>query len=249
MRRTESAVARVPGTPPLRLLAVGDCNTAGKNESPSGASIPEKLAAWLERRGMATVLQNLGYTMSTSREGLARVQRDARPADVLLLNFGLVDAWVTSIPAVYLSYYPDNRLKKLGRKLLKSLKRRLRNGRLRQFIPVGEVVPLAEYERNMRRIIGAARAANPAVQIILWGTPPTRTSAERNANIARYNATLATLAAECGATYLATEPLLAALDVEATYLDEVHLAGAAVEQIAKALDEVLQTVYVQVRVA
>ena len=34
--------------------------------------------------------------MNTSREGITRARKLARPADIVLLNFGLVDAWITS---------------------------------------------------------------------------------------------------------------------------------------------------------
>ena len=92
-------------------------------------------------------------------EKLARAARDAHPADVVLINFGLVDAWITSIPAVYVPYYPDSFFRKQARKVLKSLKRRLRSPLVRRVIRCGPCVPLEEYLRNVRRMVELMREA------------------------------------------------------------------------------------------
>ena len=81
---------------PLRLVAVGDCNTGGANGTAADDQVPARLADRLRAQGIECDVQNLGRTMSTTREGQARMSRDANAADLLLINFGLVDAWVTS---------------------------------------------------------------------------------------------------------------------------------------------------------
>lgn len=223
---------------PLRLLAVGDCNTGGALGTAAKDRVSSRLAARFEAHGISCAEQNLGYTMSTTREGLARMQRDAEPADLLVLNFGLVDAWVTSIPRVYIPYYPDGVFKRLGRKLLKSVKRRLRAPLLRRFVPIGAVVPIEEYEQNMRRIMALAREQNPAVRILLWGTVPVVGDAERSRKIALYNVRLRNIAeAEPETWYLETMDVLKGLNLEEIYLDHLHIAAAAAERIA---EEMLQ---------
>lgn len=217
----------------LRLQAVGDCNTEGADALPKGDSLPEKLKARLEQQRYAVTLQNLGYTMTTTREGVAKMELEAQPADVLLINFGLVDAWVTSIPQVYIPYYPDSRLRKFARKLLKSLKRRLRSPLARRLFPQGEVVGLEEYRRNLIRMIELARSKNPRVLAVLWSTPPTRSDQRRNANILRYNAVLHAVAHDYGALYIDAEEALAGIPGDRVYLDEVHLTGIGADRLAE----------------
>src|SRR5262245_44611073 len=94
------------GVSPLRVLAVGDCNTGGAAGAPLEDRVTERLVAHFASRGIDCRAQNLGFTMNTTREGLPRMERHAAPADLVLINFGLVDAWVTSLPWLYLSYYP-----------------------------------------------------------------------------------------------------------------------------------------------
>jgi lysophospholipase L1-like esterase len=237
--RTEGAAN---GTRRIRLLAVGDCNTGGVRGAPVEERVSERLAARLALQDMTCHVQNLGYTMSTSREGLARTRREGHAADLLLVNFGLVDAWVTSLPRLYLAYYPDNRAKRLSRKLLKYVKRRLRGPLARRYVPCGEVVPLDEFDRNVRGILSCARLREPAVRTILWGTVPVRGDEDRSRNILRYNERLAEIADQTpGAWYLDPRPLIADLPPEAAYHDHLHIARAAAERIAAAMAELYLT--------
>lgn len=234
------AAAAVPRR--IRLLAVGDCNTGGVRGAPVEDRVAEQLAARLAKDGFSCEVQNLGYTMNTSREGLARMRRQGRPADLLLVNFGLVDAWVTSLPRLYLSYYPDNAAKRLTRKLLKSVKRRLRGPLARRLVPCGEVVPLDEFEGNIRSIVDCARERAPAVQTVLWGTVPVQGDEARNRNIVPYNERLAAIAAQAPRTwYLDPGPLIADLTPGAAYHDHVHITRAAAGRIAAAMAELYLT--------
>ena len=117
------------------MLAVGDCNTYGIHDPPIGNTILDKFCERLEDDGTPPFSQNLGCGMATSREGVQRMRLDAKPADAMLINFGLVDTWITSIPKVYVPYYPDSWLRKRLRKLLKFVKRRLRSRQLRRVYP------------------------------------------------------------------------------------------------------------------
>jgi lysophospholipase L1-like esterase len=223
----------------LRILAIGDCNTCGVDGAAPETQMVRQVASQLDAAGHNCLVQNLGRTMSTSREGLARIQGEAAPADLLLLNFGLVDAWVTSIPRIYISYYPDHALKKWARKLLKSLKRRLRGAWLRPWVPVGEVVPIEEYERNICRILDIAHANNPRVCCILWGTVAVPGDQPRSRNIARYNECLRSIADKRPrTTYLDSTSHIQEMPLVEAYLDHVHISHRAAQCIAEAVARV-----------
>jgi lysophospholipase L1-like esterase len=224
------------------VLAVGDCNTGGAEGAPLDDRVTERLAAHFAARGIDCRVQNLGFTMNTTREGVPRMERHARPADLVLINFGLVDAWVTSLPGLYLSYYPDNVAKRCARKVLKWVKRRLKSPLWRALVPLGEVVPLDEYEARIRRMIGVARAGNPEAKVVLWGTVPVPGDEPRTANIARYNDRLREIAASDGNVwYLDPGPLLSDLSRGEAYRDHVHITRRAAERITAALAELYLT--------
>lgn len=231
-------ILKVPASKvPFRVLAVGDCNTCGIVVPAIGNTILDKLCRQLERAGYQTVGQNLGYGMATSREGLERIRREARPADLVLINFGLVDTWITSIPKIYVPYYPDSVVRKRVRKLLKFVKRRLRAPWLRKLIPTGPVVPLEEYRQNMQQMIALAKSMNPADMVLLWGSPPVQHDPSRNENLRRYNQVLKTSANQTGAVYVSTFEIIEALHSSEAYLDDVHLNERATERIANAMYE------------
>jgi lysophospholipase L1-like esterase len=240
-RHTVNATGTTTGSgeKPLRIMAVGDCNTGGANGTAPETQMVRQVAMLLESAGFTCRVRNLGHTMSTSREGVARMERDGEPADLLLLNFGLVDAWVTSIPQVYLSYYPDHVVKKWARKLLKSLKRRLRADWLRRWVPVGEVVPIEEYEQNICRILDLSRESNPDVCCILWGTVAVPGDEARSRNIERYNGCLRSIADGRARTrYLDATALIRDLTRSEAYLDHVHISKRAAQQIATGVAQV-----------
>src|SRR5690606_11690055 len=101
--------------------------------------VPARLVKALSLTRSDWDLDNLGATMNTSREGVARLRACSRPADLLIINFGLVDAWVTSAPWLYVPYFPDNVIRKWSRKILKSVKRRLRSQAIRRLFGSGPV--------------------------------------------------------------------------------------------------------------
>ena len=176
-------------------------------------------------------------------------------ADLLLLNFGLVDAWVTSIPGIYISYYPDHFVKKWTRKLLKSVKRRLRAAYLRRWIPVGEVVPIEEYERNVYRILDLAKAQNPEVCCVLWGAVAVPDDKLRSRNIGRYNECLRRIAESRPRTrYLDVASQIQELPLTEAYLDHVHISYRAAQRVAEevaraCLDDLLRFTAIEQRCA
>lgn len=207
----------------LRILAIGDCNTAGAKETADNLNVPQQFARLLDNHGFECSIQNLGYTMSTSREGLCRSNLEAEPCDILLLNFGLVDAWITSLPMLYISYYPDNPFKKFLRKMLKSLKKRLRGETTRKIIPVGHVVPLAEFRSNIETIISRVTALSANTTIILWGTVPVEGDEQRNKDLESYDQTLSDIAKSQG-YFLDTAAILKGKSTRKLYQDAVHLS-------------------------
>jgi len=214
------------------LRAVGDCNTQAANELPASASVPAQLVATLEANGESYELENLGAAMNTTREGIARLRACNRPADLLLINFGLVDAWQTSMPWCYVSYYPDNPVKKSGRKLLKAVKRRLRAPWIRRIVGVGFVVPELEFRENLIRMVQIERERNPDVEILFWGSVVSRNSESRNTDIRRYNETVAAVAHACSCRYFDSNQALTSLTTDEIYLDDVHLTEFAAGRIA-----------------
>ncbi|MFG0336311.1 MAG: SGNH/GDSL hydrolase family protein [Maioricimonas sp. JB049] len=222
-----------------RIVAIGDCNTSGTGRPSEENCVPSRLAQLLGDAGMPCTVQNLGYRMSTTREGLVRTQRDAKPADFVLINFGLVDAWITSIPRIYVPYYPDNVVRKQARKLLKWTKRRLRSPLARRFVPIGTVVPQDEYVQNLRRIVEIVRVWPTEPTVLLWGTALTVGNPERSASIRQYNAGMQELAGDLGVPYIDTPALMEEIDVADAYQDRTHLDAPAIERVAQAMASVV----------
>lgn len=165
-------------------IAYGDCNTCGLENS--------SVALWAElvSQQLSLSLTNCGHTMSTTREMLQyNKTHPARMYDIALVQYGLVDSWLTFRGAPYVLYYPDYPRRKLARKLVKKLKRWARQWRLQDRIGSVEQVPLEEYIANLRFLIGSA----PQTRFVLVATVP-NLDEPRNPRIRRYNAALKTLA-------------------------------------------------------
>lgn len=215
----------------LNLVAIGDCNTSGQRPY---VNVPQELANLLELEGITCNMHNLGAAMNTSREGITKAENHSQPADMLLLSFELVDAWITTIPMFYVSYYPDSKLKRRTRKLLNSLKKRLRHPLLKRLVPTGPVVKEKEFEQNIERIIASFRKQNPDLKLVLWGAAPTD-DAQRNLALERYNELLSGIASRYGGAYLDTRDVLANTERSCMFDDAVHLSATACKQVAKAM--------------
>lgn len=214
------------------VIAVGDCNTYGNHQPQVEHSILDKFCRCLEQAGYPTHSQNLECGMATSREGVAVMESLATRADILLLNFGLLDSRYTSLPWIYIPSFPDSRSRKILRVLIKLAKRGFRVPLLRWLIPSGPLVPLDEYRANVERIISLARRLNPAMWILLWGSPPLLRDANHNARVLQYNAELHDIATRCGATYLPTKPIVDSLRSPEFFLDNCPLNEMTMAAIA-----------------
>ncbi|WP_227546034.1 SGNH/GDSL hydrolase family protein [Marinobacter fonticola] len=169
-----------------KCIAYGDCNTEGIRQF-TGQLWAERVAQALDMP-----LTNCGHTMSTTRE-LRRYAQDYPPATyrVAMIQYGLVDSWLTFRGAPYVLYYPDSLKRKLARKLVKKLKKWARSFHLQARLGAVEQVPLDEYLAHIRTVVSSA----PTTLFVLVGTAPNKDES-RNPRILRYNAALMALAGQ-----------------------------------------------------
>lgn len=169
-----------------KLAAYGDCNTLGFQQE-QGNGFPEQTARQL---GLDVI--NFGHTMSTTRELLTYcVDFPPSQYDIVLIQYGLVDSWLTFRHSPYVLYYPNNAWRKLLRKLVKKIKKFARIFNLQERWGAVEVVPLNEYLSNIETVVSSA----PDTRFVLIDTAP-NLDESRNSRIRRYNKALATLAAK-----------------------------------------------------
>lgn len=160
----------------MQILALGDCNTLGAGEL-KNKSYPERFAAHINAS-----LINCGYTMSTTREMQYFAKENIQNADIVLIQYGLVDSWKTFKYAPYVLYYPDSTLRKYYRKLVKKYKKICKSVGLNTLLGVENVVPDKEYKNNIEHFIKKF----PDKLFILISTIPNK-ALWRNGEILRYN--------------------------------------------------------------
>lgn len=166
--------------------AYGDCNTEGFR------ALNGPVYAQLVADTCGLRLINCGHTMSTTRELLQFA--DAFPASasaLVLIQYGLVDSWLTFRGAPYILYYPDNPRRKLARKLVKKFKKWARSLQLQKILGAIEQVPIEEFLSNIRLVVQSA----PNAQFVLVATAP-NLDEPRNPRILKYNEALSALAGE-----------------------------------------------------
>lgn len=207
-----------------RCIAYGDCNTEGLREAP--------LALWPERVaiGLGLTLTNCGHTMSTTRElGRYAISHPPQGYDLAMVQYGLVDSWLTFRGAPYVLYYPDNPLRKLARKLVKKLKKRARQWHWHERLGAVEQVPEAEYRQRLEALVQSA----PQTPFVLVDTAPNM-DLPRNPRIQRYNAILAQVAASYDhVVYVATYDLLWQQRQQALMADGTHLTAIGHQLVAE----------------
>lgn len=173
-----------PGNGIDSIVAYGDCNTLGYASCERDA-YPERLARLLSARAL-----NLGRTMATTRE-LLRYMEDFPPDrhSLAIVNYGLVDSWMTFRNAPYVLYYPDNPFRKALRVAVKKIKRACTRWGIAARLGPAHVVPPEEFERNIESIV----ARYPGVTFVLLSTLP-NLDVSRNPAILTYNEVLARVA-------------------------------------------------------
>lgn len=173
-----------PGDDKRSIVAYGDCNTLGYASCEYDA-YPERLGRLLPARVL-----NLGRTMASTRE-LVRYARDFPPDKhtIAMINYGLVDSWISFRNAPYVLYYPDNWLRKLLRVAVKKIKRICTRSGIAARLGPANVVPPDEFERNIASIV----STHPNVTFVLLSAFP-NLDETRNPAIQAYNEILSRIA-------------------------------------------------------
>lgn len=213
----------------LRIIALGDCNSNTTNAEQG--TVPSACAELFEDSGFQVDLTNLAHGMDSTREGLAHLVECNAAADIAVINYGLVDAWITSLPRFYVSYHPNGFVRKRIRKLVKFTKRFLARLPKHGWVPRGPVVPEQEFRQNIEQMMELIRESNPAAVFYLWGTVDVIDAPERNENLLRYNRILQQIAACNNAVYVDSSQALNGLSKAERHLDSVHLSPAAARLI------------------
>lgn len=207
------------------LLFLGDCNTRGTPDIES-LSYPELIARQCQVRSI-----NCGHTMTTCREGSRYYQAfRGRAFDLLCIQYGLVDSWLTFRYSPYVLYYPDNPVRKFARKLVKKYKKVCKKLGLNKTIGVTNVVPIQEYSQRIETMIRDA-APRP---VLLIETIPNKDDS-RNPEIRRYNSALRELADRY--TQVTLLELYADFegDQQTHYSDPTHLSAEGHAYVANKL--------------
>lgn len=212
--------------PIKHILFLGDCNTLGTPEI-EGNAYPEQLADQQDRRQIT----NCGHTMTTCREGYEYFKAYQRPeTDLLCVQYGLVDSWLTFKYSPYVLYYPDSAGRKWGRKLVKKFKKLCKRLGLNRLIGVDNVVPAKEYQARLEQFI---INMSPRPVVLIETIPNKDTS--RNPEISRYNSLMKQLSERFQNCYLL--PLYADFDspLQDAYCDPTHLSVAGHKHVAQKL--------------
>ena len=213
----------------MKILALGDCNTLGIQESLHNA-FPEKIAEKLKAE-----VVNLGHTMATTREGveLYNTVKDEK-FDLILISFGLTDSWETFRYAPYVLYYPDNAWRKLRRKLVKKYKKIGRRLGFKKIFGAEPVVPETEYLSNLKYIVEGSKDA----MILVLDTLPKKEE-DRNVSIKKYNVLLDQMAAFDHVKRLYLYDYFD--EHRELYLDKTHLNDEGYEYIADRAYELIKS--------
>jgi len=214
-----------------KILFLGDCNTLGTPEI-EGKAYPEQLA-----RQLNIEVINCGHTMSTTREGLEYFKEKFNTdIDLLCIQYGLVDAWLTFKYAPYVLYYPDSKWRKIGRKFTKKFKKLCKKFGLNESNGTQNVVPLEEYLRNILWM----HKHSPNTPVILIDTVPNKDTT-RNTEIKRYNQALSNLSEQ----YPHVFKLSIYHDFEGSqkhhYIDPTHISPVGHAFVANKLFTLIQS--------
>ncbi len=204
------------------IVALGDCNTLGVKENLHN-SYPEKVAEKLHKS-----LKNCGYTMSTTRE-MQYFYNDfyTEGTEIILLQYGLVDSWKTFKYAPYVLYYPENKIRKIFRKIVKKYKKIAKKIGLNKILGVSNVVSLEEYKSNIESLIPKSQGCT----IFLIDTIP-NLDISRNSEIMRYNQVLFQLSEQYNNVHY-IEVYNDFLNKPDYYLDTTHMNEMGYEVITK----------------
>jgi lysophospholipase L1-like esterase len=207
-----------------KVLALGDCNTLGIKHL-KGNAYPERFAKEID----ATFV-NYGFTMSTTNEMLHFFNdfKD-KNTEIILIQYGLVDSWKTFKYAPYVLYYPDNKLRKFFRKIVKKYKKIAKSIGFNRLLGVSNVVSLEAYRKNIESVI----QRSPECTLFLISTIPHQDTS-RNSDIMRYNHILSQLAEQYNHVYYVDVYNDFLLHQE-YYLDRTHMNDTGYKMMTQLL--------------
>jgi len=215
----------------LNILALGDCNTLGDIHYENN-SFPERFARKIEAH-----VKNCGYTMTTTREMIYFAKENLQTANIILIQYGLVDSWLTFKYSPYVLYYPDNFLRKIARKIVKKYKKTARKIGLNKLIGARNVVPIDEYKNNIKALV----ADNQNKIFILIDTVPNN-HLNRNENIKKYNKILKEIARKYKNCYYLDIYEIFINNLDNYYLDATHINDIGYDAITNKLLELYKKI-------
>jgi lysophospholipase L1-like esterase len=197
----------------IRYVALGGCNTIGEVHN-MGNAYPERVA---QAKGWQ--VENYGYTMCSTREGLQFFElKDAKNADVLSIQYGGVDCWLTFKGSPFVLYYPDSPWRKFLRKIVKKIKKYARKLHWHKFVGKTNVVPIEEYIANIQYMLEHSKAK----YILLIDTYPNQDKT-RESRILNYNQALQQLADNKRVIYIENYWQLDA-ELDLNFDDSTHMS-------------------------
>lgn len=212
-----------------QFLFLGDCNTCGTEQ------LKALVYADIVGRHFERSIQNCGLTMSTTREALEFFKDYEHPKiEIIFIQYGLVDSWLTIKAAPYVLYYPDSSTRRFLRRWVKKWKKYGRKIGLGKLFGMQNQVPLNEYKENIETIINKTQSS-----VVLIETAPNHDKS-RNQAIKAYNAALAELAQKHSKTSLVKCYDVFERNMQTHYDDPTHFSAEGhqllAEQILKEMD-------------
>lgn len=212
-----------------KIVAVGDCNTLGAGPNHK-SSYPERVGA-----ALGAAVCNTGFTMSTTREGIHLLSDHINDADCVMIQFGLVDSYKTFKYSPYFLYYPDNPARRLLRSVAKKYKKICRKKGLNRSIGEVNVVPVEEYEKNLRQMVKLCGSR----LVLLIDTVPNK-ELQRNGEIQKYNSVLEKVAADYSNCLRVELYDIFEDNLGKFYMDSTHCNAAGYDVIAAKVIEHLR---------
>jgi len=124
-------------------------------------------------------------------------------------------------------YYPDNKIRKIFRKIVKKYKKIAKKIGLNKLLGVSNVVALDEYENNIKTVLQKTRKST----VFLIDTIP-NLEISRNSEIVRYNQVLSHLSKQYDHVHY-VEVYDDFLDRPEYYLDNTHMNEKGYERITQ----------------
>ena len=215
------------------ILSLGDCNMLGVKDCYKNSYV-EKFS-----KKFSKSYKNLGYTMATTREMMYFFQDNYNDneVEIILIQYGLVDSWKTFKYAPYVLYYPDNKFRKIYRKIVKKYKKIAKSLKLNDIFGTQNVVPLDEYKNNIETVVKKSKNTI----IILIDTLPNH-QLYRNVEIEKYNQALNELVEQYDNCYKLNIYEIFLNNMNSLYLDDTHINDLGYDIITEELEKLYKEI-------